>query len=94
VTLSLLSGVEIDLAERALLDTSHETVLILSRLANFSSTTAKAILLMKATDRGISAQDLDQALMSYTRLQPATAQRVLSFYQTRQRCAPAEAVPA
>ena len=32
---------------------------VLAKLAGFSSTTAKAILLLKTADRGISAQDLD-----------------------------------
>lgn len=83
VALSLLSGVEIDLTERALLDPSHEMTLILTKLAGFSSTTVKAILLLKTADRGMSAQDLDQALMSYGRLQTDTARRVLGFYRTR-----------
>lgn len=57
--------------------------LILAKLAGFSSTTAKAILLLKAADCGMSAQDLDQALTSYTRLQAGTARRVLGFHRTR-----------
>ncbi len=83
IALSLLCGVEIDVVERALLDPGHDLSLILARLAGFSSTTAKAILLLKSTDRGMSAQDLDQALASYTRLQVGTARRVLGFYRTR-----------
>ncbi len=85
IALSLLSGVEIDVVERGLLDPGHEITLILSRLAGFSSTTAKAILLLKAADRGMSVQDLDQTLASYIRLQPETARRVLGFYRTRFR---------
>ena len=34
--------------------------LILAKLAGFSSTGAKAILLLKTADRGMSAQDLDR----------------------------------
>ncbi len=83
IALSLTSEVEIDVVERALLDPSHETVLIIAKLAGFSSTTAKAILLLKQAGRGMSAQDLDQALTSYARLQPETARRVLGFYRTR-----------
>jgi uncharacterized protein (DUF2336 family) len=87
VALSLLCGVEIDVVERALLDEGHEMALIIAKLAGFSSTTAKAILLLRATDRGMSAQDLDQALTSYGRLQIETARRVLGFYRTRIRLA-------
>ena len=83
IALALLCDVDSDLAERALLDPGHEMALILAKLAGFSSTTAKAILLLKAADCGMSAQDLDQALTSYTRLQAGTARRVLGFHRTR-----------
>src|SRR5207249_12214647 len=83
VALSLLCKVEIDLVERALNDRGHEILLILARLAGFSWTSAKAILLLKCTDRGISAQDLDGAMHSYVNLQAETARRVLDFYHTR-----------
>jgi uncharacterized protein (DUF2336 family) len=83
IALSLLCAVEIDVVERALLDPAHEMTLIVAKLAGFSSTTAKAILLLKAADRGLSTQDLDQALTSYRRLQVETARRVLGFYRTR-----------
>lgn len=85
VALSLLCNVELDVVERALHDRGHEIVLILAKLAGFSSTGAKAILLLKTSDRGISAQDLDNALRSYEKLQLDTARRVLSFYHTRIR---------
>jgi uncharacterized protein (DUF2336 family) len=83
IALSLLCGMEIDVIERALLDSNHDITLILAKLAGFSSTTAKAILLLKQAGRGMSAQDLDQALSSYARLQVETARRVLGFYRTR-----------
>ena len=83
IALALLCDVDSDLVERALLDPGHEMALILAKLAGFSSTTAKAILLLKAADCGMSAQDLDQALTSYTRLQAGTARRVLGFHRTR-----------
>ena len=57
--------------------------LILAKLAGFSSTTAKAILLLKTAHRGMSAQDLEQALISFDSLQTDTARRVLGFYRTR-----------
>jgi uncharacterized protein (DUF2336 family) len=52
VALSLLCGIEIDAAERALLDPAHEMALILAKIAGLSSTTAKAVLLLKSADRG------------------------------------------
>jgi uncharacterized protein (DUF2336 family) len=85
VSLSMMCGVELDAVERALHDRGHEIALILAKLAGFSSTTAKAILLLKTADRGISAQDLDNALRTYEKLQIETARRVLGFYRTRLR---------
>src|SRR5262249_11569102 len=82
VALSQLCGVELDVVERALHDRGHEIVLILAKLAGFSSTGAKAILLLKTSDRGISAQDLDNALRSYEKLQLDTARRGPGFYHT------------
>lgn len=83
VALAMLCNVELDAVERALHDRGHEIALILAKLAGFSSTTAKAILLLKTADRGISAQDLDNALRTYEKLQLDTARRVLGFYRTR-----------
>ncbi len=83
VALAMLCGVELDAVERALHDRGHEIALILAKLAGFSSTTAKALVLLKTADRGISAQDLDNALRTYEKLQFDTARRVLGFYRTR-----------
>jgi uncharacterized protein (DUF2336 family) len=85
IALSLLSGVEMDVVERAMLDQSHEMVLIFAKLAGLSSTTVKAILLLKAGDRSMSAPDLDRALTSFGQLQAETARRVLGFYRIRQK---------
>ncbi|MGB6536379.1 MAG: DUF2336 domain-containing protein [Xanthobacteraceae bacterium] len=83
IALSLLCETPIDVVERALLDPGAEIVLILARVAGLSSTTTKAILLLRAADRGMSANDLDRALASFNRLQPDTARRVLGFFRTR-----------
>lgn len=83
VALSLLCVVPVDVVERALLDDNADMVLILMRAAQCSWTTAKAILLMQAADRGIAAQDLDRAMRSYQRLGSDTARKVLEFYHLR-----------
>jgi hypothetical protein len=43
------------------------------------------VLLLRASDRGMSAEDLEQSLISFNKLQPDTAKRVLSFFRTRTR---------
>jgi len=83
IALSILCDTPIDVVERALLDPGAEIVLILAKVAELSAATTKAILLLRAADRGMSAKDLDQALASFNRLQPKTARRVLSFFRTR-----------
>lgn len=85
VALSLVCVVPVDVVERALLDDGSEIVLILSKVAGFSWTTAKAILLLRAADRGMSAQDLEQSHANFRRLQEETARRVLHFYHARRK---------
>jgi len=93
IALSLLCETPIDVVERALLDPGAEIVLILAKVAGLSATTTKAILLLRAADRGMSAKDLDQALASFNRLQPETARRVLGFFRTRVKKPAAPMVP-
>ena len=83
IALSILCDTPIDVVERALLDPGAEIVLILAKVAGLSSTTTKAILLLRAADRGMSAKDLDNALVSFNHLQSDTARRVLGFFRTR-----------
>jgi hypothetical protein len=75
--------VENDIVERALLATEPDILVILAKLAGFSWSTAKAILLLKSGDRGISEQDLNQAKASFERLKSGTARHVLGFYHSR-----------
>jgi uncharacterized protein (DUF2336 family) len=88
IALSILCDTPIDVVERALLDPGAEIVLILAKVAELSATTTKALLLLRAADRGMSTKDLDQALASFNRLQPDTARRVLSFFRTRTKRPP------
>ncbi len=83
IALSIMCDTPIDVVERALLDPGAEIILILAKVAGLSATTTKAVLLLRAADRGMSAKDLEHALASFNRLQPDTARRVLSFFRTR-----------
>jgi uncharacterized protein (DUF2336 family) len=93
IALSILCDTPIDVVERALLDPSAGIVLILARVAGLSSTTTKAVLLLRATDGGMAANDLEQALVSFDQLQPEAARRVLSFFRTRVKKPAALMVP-
>jgi uncharacterized protein (DUF2336 family) len=85
IALSIMCDTPIDVVERALLDPGAEIILILAKVAALSSTTTKAVLLLRAADRGMSAKDLEHALSSFNRLQVDTARRVLSFFRTRSK---------
>ncbi len=95
IALSILCDTPIDVVERSLLDPGAEIILILCKVARLSPTTTKAILLLRAADRGMSAEDLEQALTSFNKLQLETAKRVLGFFRTRtKKPAQPKAAPA
>ena len=85
VALSLICGVPIEVVEAALLEDRPDMILILAKTAGLSWSTAKAVLLLRTSDRGISALDLENALKSFERLRPETARRVVQFYRTRKQ---------
>jgi uncharacterized protein (DUF2336 family) len=93
--LSLLCDTPFEVVERALLDPGAELVLVLAKVAGLSPATTRVILLLRAADRGISSDAIEQALASFERLQPEAAQRVLSFFRARAKMPPEpEAPPA
>jgi uncharacterized protein (DUF2336 family) len=83
VALSMLCGLPIDVVEAAMIDDRPDMILILSKFAAISWTTVKSILLLRASGKGVSPHDLDQALKSFERLQPEVARRVVQFYRVR-----------
>jgi uncharacterized protein (DUF2336 family) len=88
VALAVLCNIDIEAVEQALQDRDHDLTLILARVAGCSSTAAKALLLLKTADRGISTQDLDAALKVYEKLHIETAERVLGFHRARHKSGP------
>ena len=83
IALALLCEVNLDVVERALLTTGPEVLLILVKLAGFTWATAKAVLTLKAANRSLSPQDIDQAVANFGRLNVGTARKVLGFYNLR-----------
>jgi uncharacterized protein (DUF2336 family) len=93
--LSLLCDTPFEVVERALLDPGAELALILAKVAGLSPATTRVVLLLRAADRGLTSDAIDQALASFERLQPEAAQRVLSFFRARaKKPAEPEAPPA
>jgi Uncharacterised protein conserved in bacteria (DUF2336) len=83
VALSILGPFPIDLVERALLDKSTETVMILAKAAGCSWTTAKALLLMQSAGRRLSGDDIVRASGAFEKLNRDTARQVVQFYKQR-----------
>src|SRR5947209_4125856 len=84
VALSLVTGAPIDLVERAMLDDNPDMAMILAKVAGFSWTTAQSILL-RATGRTLSVQDLERALSGFSRLKQSTARSIIAFYDARRQ---------
>jgi uncharacterized protein (DUF2336 family) len=80
VALSVFGQFPIDLVERALLDESSDTVLVLAKAAGCCWSTTKSILRLSSAARGMSVMDMDQAQASFDRLQVKTAKRAVEFY--------------
>ena len=84
VALALLSGVPVDVVETAMLGQQADMALILAKAAGLSWTTAKFVLMLRTSGRGVSAHELEQALVSYEKLATETAHRAVRVYQRGQ----------
>jgi len=85
--LSLLSGLPIDVVERALLDKNRESTLIIAKGLGFSWTTTMSILFLGAPNHRISAGNLEQMKIDFLGLNVDTCLRVLRAYRSRREAA-------
>lgn len=85
VGLSLVSDIDIDVIERALVAPTLEILLIVVKIAGFSRTAAKALIQLKASQIGMSPAALDDALSNFNRLNAVSARKMLGFYATLAR---------
>jgi hypothetical protein len=92
--LSLLSGLPVDVVERALLDDSREMVVIVAKAVKLSWATTQSLLVL-CCDGGMSAHDLESARKNFSVLSDATARQVVGYYKARreQRTGAARPVP-
>jgi hypothetical protein len=57
-----------------------ESILIIAKAIGLAWTTVKAILMLRAADKGgMSKHELEHCLTLFTRLKPETARQVLKF---------------
>ena len=81
--LSVLCNVPIEAADRLVAAERPDPVLILCKAAGFSWTTARAIISSRPDAKGSLSHSLDAAYSNFEKLAPATAQRVVRFWQVR-----------
>ncbi|CAL76577.1 conserved hypothetical protein [Bradyrhizobium sp. ORS 278] len=83
IGLSLLSGLPVDVVDRALFDRNREMLLMLAKALGFSWDTMMALAFLGAREHKITAGELDELERDYARLQTQTSRSVLEFYQSR-----------
>lgn len=81
--LSRLCAVPIDVVDRLMGGDRPDPILILCKSAGWEWPTAKTLIMARPGNRGASSVGLDTAFTNFERLSPATAQRVMRFWQAR-----------
>ena len=75
----------IDVVDRLMGGDRPDPVLILCKAAGWGWPTVRAVITARSGAQGASSQALDAAFTNFERLSPATAQRVMRFWQARPR---------
>jgi uncharacterized protein (DUF2336 family) len=85
VALASLCHLPIDAVENIMVDKriDNDLVLILGKAAGLTWLSARAILQLRCAETGLTQQMIDVARQHFDKLQAATAQRVVRFYQVR-----------
>jgi uncharacterized protein (DUF2336 family) len=83
VALASLCAVPIEVVDRLMSSERPDPVLILCKAAGWGWPTVKAIIAARNGGGRASSQALDSAYANFERLSPATAQRVMRFWQVR-----------
>lgn len=81
--LATLSAVPVETVDRLMSGDRSDPVIIIARAANFSWDTVRAIIESRGGPKGASAQAVEAAKQNYDMLSPATAERVVRFWQVR-----------
>lgn len=84
VALSRLCAVPIEVVDKLMNGERPDPILILCKANGFSWSTARALILVRPGLGGKSSATLDEAQANFERLSPATAQRVVRFWQAGQ----------
>jgi uncharacterized protein (DUF2336 family) len=83
--LSAISAVKIATLDRLISGDRHDPVLIVGKAVGLEWATVRALILLRlGPTRVPSPTDIENLRVNFVRLMPSTAERVVSFWQTRQ----------
>ncbi|WP_438275030.1 DUF2336 domain-containing protein [Nitrobacter sp.] len=82
--IACLAKVSVAVAEKMMIESKTEGVLILAKVSGLSWPTVKTIINMRRDLADIEVTDINAAEQTYERLRPSTAQQVLRFHRTQQ----------
>lgn len=83
VSLAMLCSVPVEVVDRLMGGERPDPILILCKASGWGWQTARTVMTARPGAKGTSSQHLDAAFANFERLSPATAQRVLRFWQVR-----------
>jgi uncharacterized protein (DUF2336 family) len=83
--LSAMSGLKIGTLDRLMVGDRHDPVLIVGKAIGLEWATVRALVLLRLGPARVpSPADVETIRSNFVRLMPSTAERVVSFWQTRQ----------
>jgi uncharacterized protein (DUF2336 family) len=83
--LSAMSGVPIPAVDRLMSGDRHDPILIIAKAIGLEWATVRALVLLRLGPARIPASaDIDSVRSNFMRLSPSTAERVVSFWRTRE----------
>lgn len=83
--LAAMAGVKIATLDRLIAGDRYDPILIVGKTIGLEWATVRALILLRlGPSRVASAADIESARVNFARLMPSTAERVVSFWQTRQ----------
>jgi hypothetical protein len=85
VALSTMSGVKIATLDRLISGDRYDPILIVSKSIGLEWATVRALILLRlGPNRVPSLADIEGARVNFARLMPSTAERVVTFWKSRQ----------
>ena len=84
-SLSAMSGVKIATLDRLISGDRYDPILIVSKVIGLEWATVRALILLRLGPNRVASQaDIEGARVNFARLMPSTAERVVTFWKTRQ----------